>query len=195
MEEIMTGPRSTIVRPHRTRARPLLPFLAAIMLSTLACSESPITEPSDTSVAPSSIRLHPYLRTNRSAELASTRSYTSSALVRLGTANITSGGRVLLLADADGASTTALANSVAGAGFLVTVRPAFEYTWDGTNPSPADYDVIIHLNGNTFGEGEALSEAAQTTLVDFVRGGGGYIGAQWNSYEATGPQASMPDLV
>ncbi len=127
--------------------------------------------------------------------MASTRFYRSSALVRLGTANITSGGRVLLLADEDGASTTALANSVASAGFLVTVRPAPEYTWDGTNPSLDRYDVVIHLNGNTFGEGQALSATAQSALVDFVRGGGGYIGAQWNSYEATGTQASMPDLV
>src|SRR5687767_6037641 len=117
----MTGPRSATVRPHRTRARPLLPFLAAIMLSTLACSESPITEPSDTSVAPSSTRLHPYLRTNRSADLASARFYRSSALVRLGTANITSGGSVLLIADEDGPSTTALANSVASAGYVVTL--------------------------------------------------------------------------
>jgi hypothetical protein len=190
----MTGPRSTIVRPHRTRARPLLPFLAAIMLSVLACSESPITEPSDTSVAPSP-RLHPYLRTDRSADLASTRFYRSSALVSLGTANLTSRGSVLLIADEDGASTTALANSVASAGYVVTVRPAPEYTWDGTNPSLEGYDLVIHLNGNTFFEGQALSPTAQSTLVDFVRAGGAYIGAQWNSYEATTTQGDMSDLV
>ncbi|MBA3445853.1 MAG: hypothetical protein H0T58_13510, partial [Gemmatimonadales bacterium] len=165
------------------------------MLSSLACSESPITEPSNTGVAPST-RLHPYLQTNRgSADMASARFYRSSALVSLGTASTTSGGRVLLIADEDGVSTTALANSIASAGFLVTMRPAPEYTWDGTNPSPADYDLIIHLNGNTFGDGQALSEGAQSTLVDFVRGGGGYVGAQWNSYEATGAQGLMPDLV
>jgi hypothetical protein len=164
------------------------------MLTVLACSESPITEPSDTSVAPSP-RLHPYLRTHRSADLASTRFYRSSALVSLGTANLTSRGSVLLIADEDGPSTTALANSVASAGYVVTVRPAPEYTWDGTNPSLEGYDLVIHLNGNTFFEGQALSATAQSTLVDFVRAGGAYIGGQWNSYEATTTQGDMSDLV
>ena len=54
---------------------------------------------------------------------------------------------------------------------------------------------MIHLNGNTFGEGQALSATAQSALVDFVRGGGAYIGSQWNSYEATGEQGLMQDLV
>ncbi len=191
----MTGPRSTTVQPHRTRARPLLPFLAAIMLTLLACSEQPaITESSNESVAPAR-RLHPYRMANaRSSNTASTRFYRSSALVSLGTAT-SSGGRVLLLADEDGASTTALANSIAEAGYLVTMRPAPEYTWDGTNPSPEGYDVIIHLNGNTFGDNQTLSAGAQSTLVDFVRAGGAYVGAQWNSYEATTTQGDMPDLV
>ena len=192
----MTGPRSATVQPHCTRARPLLPFLAAIMLSSLACSEQPaITEssPAEVTVSP---RLHPY-RMNKTgaADMSSARLYRSSALVSLGTANATSGGRVLLLADEDGASTTALANSIAGAGYLVTLRPAPEYTWDGTNPSLDNYDLVVHLNGNTFSEGQVLSAAVQSTLVDFVRAGGGYIGSQWNSYEATGEQAVMQDLV
>ena len=192
----MTGPRSATVQPHRTRARPLLPFLAAIMLSSLACSEQPaITEssPAEITVSP---RLHPYrMSRTGAADLSSARLYRSSALVSLGTANATSGGRVLLLADEDGASTTALANSIAGAGFLVTMRPAPEFTWDGTNPTLDEYDLVIHLNGNTFSEGQTLSAAAQSTLVDFVRGGGAYIGSQWNSYEATGEQGVMQDLV
>ena len=192
----MTGPRSATVQPHRTRARPLLPFLAAIMLSSLACYEQPaITEssPAEVTVSP---RLHPYrMGRTGAADISSARLYRSSALVSLGTATATSGGRVLLLADEDGASTTALANSIAGAGFLVTMRPAPEYTWDGTNPSLDEYDLVIHLNGNTFSEGQTLSAAAQSTLVDFVRAGGGYIGSQWNSYEATGEQGVMQDLV
>jgi hypothetical protein len=198
----MTGPRSATVQPHRTRARPLLPFLAAIMLSSLACSEQPaVTEPSNTGVTPS-VRLHPYLRTSQGAvDPASVRFYRSSALVTLGTANITSGGRVLLLADEDGASTSALANSIVDAGFVVTIRPAPEYTWDGTNPSLDGYDLIIHLNGNTVSDGQMLSPAAQSVLVDFVRAGGGFIGSQWNSYEVwntqemTGEPAVMQDLV
>jgi hypothetical protein len=77
----------------------------------------------------------------------------------------------------------------------VTLRPAPEYTWDGTNPALDEYDVVIHLNGNTFGEGQALSATAQSALVDFVMNGGAYVGAQWNSYEATGAQGVMQDLV
>jgi hypothetical protein len=170
------------------------------MLSSLACSEQPaVTEPSNDGVMATTQRLHPY-RTGNAAARTSTSFYRSSALVSLGTAS-TSGGRVLLLADEDGASTTALANKIADAGFLVTLRPAPEFTWDGTNPSPEAYDVIIHLNGNTIEVGEALSPAAQGALVDFVRAGGGFIASQWNSYEAwdieqtTGQPAAMQDLV
>jgi hypothetical protein len=166
------------------------------MLSSLACSEQPaVTEPSNTGVTPS-VRLHPYLRTGQGAvDPASIRFYRSTALVTLATTNLATGGRVLLIADEDGASTTALANSIADAGFLVTIRPAPEYTWDATNPSPAEYDLIIHLNGNTVSDGQTLSAAAQSALVDFVRAGGGYIGSQWNSYEATLGQDVMQDLV
>jgi hypothetical protein len=121
---------------------------------------------------------------------------TSGALVSLGTATTSgSGAKVLLLADEDGPSTTALANSIAEAGFLVTLRPAPEYTWDGTNPSADGFDLIIHLNGNTIYDGQTLSPAAQTALVAFVQGGGGFVGAQWNSLEALGQQAMMQDLV
>jgi hypothetical protein len=100
-----------------------------------------------------------------------------------------------LLADEDGASTSALANSVAAAGFLVTVRPAPEYTWDGTDPSLDGFDLVIHLNGNTFSGGQALSPEAQSALVAFVQAGGGFVGSQWSALEALDQQAVMQDLV
>jgi len=118
----------------------------------------------------------------------------SAQLVSLGVATGSS-SRVLLLSDADGNSTTTLANSIAGAGFLVTVRPAPEYTWDGTNPSLDGYNLVIHLNGNTVGDGMTLSAGAQSALVDFVRAGGGFIGSQWSGYEASIGQGVMQDLV
>jgi hypothetical protein len=125
-----------------------------------------------------------------------------AALVTLGTASASgSNSRILLLADENGASTTALANGIADAGFLVTVRPAPEYEWNGTNPSLDGFDLVIHLNGNTFFDQQALSPAAQSALVAFVQGGGGFIGSQWNGYEAnaefeaTGARANMQDLV
>ena len=193
----MTGPRIPTVHPHRSRARRLLPFLTVILLSPLACTESTAPEPATPVVSAEKTRLHPYLvsKDGQTAAPSFLRTGTSSMLVTLGSAGTSGSASVLLLADEDGASTTALANSIASAGFLVTVRPAPEYTWDATNPSLDGFDLVIHLNGNTFLSGQALSAGAQTALLDFVRAGGGYVGAQWNSYEATDQQGVMQDLV
>jgi MBG domain/Thrombospondin type 3 repeat len=103
------------------------------------------------------------------------------------------GPKILLLSDADGAATTALGNSLANAGFQVTVRPAPEYSWDGTNPALTGYALVIHLNGFTWAT--PLRAASQTALTSFVQNGGGFIGASWNGYEATVSQRGMPELV
>ena len=193
----MTGPCFTTVLPHRTRARRLLPFLTGIVLSASACTESTAPEISAPAISSASARLHPYLPA-KMGQTASGASFLlvaqSAQLVSLGVATGSS-SRVLLLSDADGNSTTTLANSIAGAGFLVTVRPAPEYTWDGTNPSLDGYNLVIHLNGNTVGDGMTLSAGAQSALVDFVRAGGGFIGSQWSGYEASIGQGVMQDLV
>src|ERR687893_136634 len=110
MEEIMTGPRSVPVQPHRTRARRLLPFLAAI---TLACSEHP-TMPQVPDNAPASVRLHPYLApvtTTTASGTSLLRVGQPAQLVSLGIEGGSS-SRVLVLSDADGNSTTQLANSI-----------------------------------------------------------------------------------
>src|SRR5215203_2907070 len=193
----MTGPCFTTVLPHRTRARRLLPFLTGIVLSASACTESTAPELSAPAISSASARLHPYLpaKMGQTASSASFLRVTQSAqLVSLGVATGSS-SRVLLLSDADGNSTTTLANSIAGAGFLVTVRPAPEYTWDGTNPSLDGFNLVIHLNGNTVGDGMTLSAGTQSALVDFVRAGGGFIGSQWSGYEASIGQGVMQDLV
>jgi hypothetical protein len=102
--------------------------------------------------------------------------------------------KVLLLADADGRSTTALASAISRAGFQLTVRPAPENTWDGTNPALTGFDVVLHLNGFTWAS--SLPAGAQTALSSFVANGGGYLGGQWNGYEQTvGQQRAMPNLV
>jgi hypothetical protein len=193
----MTGPCFTTVLPHRTRARRLLPFLTAIVLSASACTESTAPEPLAPAISAASARLHPYLPA-KMGQTASGASFLrvgqSAQLVSLGVATASS-SRVLLLSDADGNSTTTLANSIADAGFLVTVRPAPEYTWDGSNPSLDGFSLVIHLNGNTVGDGMTLSSGAQSALVDFVRAGGGFIGSQWSGYEASIGQGVMQDLV
>jgi hypothetical protein len=120
----------------------------------------------------------------------------SSPTVSLSVASavVGTGPKILLLSDADGAATTALGNSLANAGFQVTVRPAPEFSWDGTNPALTGYALVIHLNGYTWAT--ALRASGQTALNSFVQNGGGFIGAAWNGYEATfGAQKGMPELV
>ncbi len=101
---------------------------------------------------------------------------------------------ILLLSDASGPGTTALASALTGVGNSVTVRPPPENAWDGTNPSLAGFNCVVHLDGATFSS--PLPVGAQTLLETFVNGGGGFIGAQWDGYErAIGQQTSMNNLV
>jgi hypothetical protein len=146
--------------------------------------------------ATASVRLHPYLApvtTTTGSGTSFFRVGQSAQLVSLGTEGGSS-SRVLVLSDADGNSTTALANSIAAAGFLVTVRPAPENTWNGTDPSLDGFDLVIHLNGNTVGTEYLLNPDAQAALVNFVRSGGGFIGSQWSGYETMIGQGAMQDL-
>ena len=106
----------------------------------------------------------------------------------------TSGPNVLVLADVEGAATTALATSLADAGFHVGVHPSPEYNWFGTNPPLTGYEVVVHLNGATYNT--PLAPSAQSELSSFVSNGGGFIGTQWNGYEeVVGQQTGMSDLV
>jgi hypothetical protein len=199
----MTGPRTPTVHPCPRRPWLLLPFLAAVVFLPMACSDQPLENSLPSSAGPSmaSGLSHPrelkqsdvvaaaiasgYLQPKSSSPTVSF-SVVSSAVV--GT-----GPRILLLSDADGAATTALGNSLANAGFQVTVRPAPEYSWDGTNPALTGYALVIHLNGFTWAT--PLRAASQAALTSFVQNGGGFIGASWNGYEATVSQRSMPELV
>ncbi len=196
----MTGPRSEPVQPHRTRARRLLPFLTAIILSPLACTEQP-TEPQSPGTEPTAAatRSHPYLA-SKSGQTAAMRinagqmSLSNSAL-KVTAANLAtlSGPKVLILSDVDGASTTALANSIVSAGFHVGIVRAPEFNWFGSNPAVDGYDAVIHLNGFTYNL--PLAAGAQSALRTFVNDGGGFVAAQWNGYEElVGQQTGMPEL-
>jgi len=191
----MTGPRIPTVHPHRRRARHLLPFLLAIAISPLACTDEPTAPLSAVEgSSPAATRVHPYLQTQSSA----TSSASAVAAASFSVANLAanSGPKVLVLADVNGPSTDALANSLAAAGYQVTLRGAPEYTWNGTNPSLTDYKVVVHLNGSTYNPGQALSVDAQLQLSAFVHAGGGYVAAQWNGFEAVnGSQIKMANLV
>src|SRR5919199_814906 len=130
MEDNMTGPRITTMHPHRRRGRHLL-----------ACTNDQPTE--STSPQPSAVAAatgsHPRPLLDRSRKvsslLSSYGSAASGASFSLSMAATTSGPSVLILADADVATTNSLADTLTQAGFSVTVRPAPEYTWDGTNPA------------------------------------------------------------
>lgn len=192
----MTGPLFFTLHPQRRRARLLLPFTAAILLGQLACSSDQLTEPS------ASIKAQPVVATSGShprAKLAPTsmRAASNKALMSVkpsasfgvGQAFSSEGPSVLILADTDAVATSALAASLADSGVQVTVRPAPEYTWDGTNPSLSGFDVVIHLNGATYDS--PLSSDAQSALTSYVANGGGFVASQWNGYEV---QSGLSDL-
>lgn len=90
-------------------------------------------------------------------------------------------GNILFLADAISPGTTALVDALTAAGNTVTLRPPPEYTWDGTNPPLAGFDVVILLDGATPYNG--FSPTAQTAMVNFVSAGGGFISSGWLGYE------------
>ena len=101
--------------------------------------------------------------------------------------------RVLLLADTAGAGTPALVAALTAAGNTVTVF-APEYSYDGLSPALSNFDVVVHLDGSSYTT--PMSVATQIALQQFVNNGGGFLGAQWNGYEArNGVQINMPDLV
>ncbi|MDQ7016177.1 MAG: PKD domain-containing protein [Gammaproteobacteria bacterium] len=90
--------------------------------------------------------------------------------------------------------TNALQNALLKAGFEVVLSENSEYQYDGSNPSLADFNLVIHLNGTTHGLDMPLS--GQQALVDYVRYGGGYIHSAWNAYEYSfGGMQLMRDLV
>jgi hypothetical protein len=188
----MTGPRLFTVRPRHRRGRHLLPLLLAGMLSPLGCSSDQPTEPisANQPILAAKTRIHPRAK-SASMQMSSARSSGQSPAVSFAVTSATpsTGPSVLILADTDVVATSALATSLADSGLQVTLRPAPEYTWDGTNPSLNGFDVVIHLDGTTYDF--PLSSAAQDALTNFVRGGGGFIGARWNGYES---QAEMADL-
>ncbi len=196
----MTGPSIPTVHPHRTRARRLLPFLAAILLSPIACTDQP-TAPQTPGAGPSvaATRSHPYLASKsgqtpaaaRSMQMAMSRSAMNMAASSLASIAVP---KVLILSDVDGPTTTALANSIVSAGFHVGLLQAPEYNWFATNPSLDGYDAVIHLNGFTYNL--PLSAGAQSAVVSFVNNGGGFVGAQWNGYEEQAfQQTGMSELV
>ncbi|HKG33197.1 MAG TPA: hypothetical protein VKB22_05660, partial [Gemmatimonadales bacterium] len=187
----MTAPLFFTLHPHRRRGRLLLPFIAIILAGQLACSSDQLTDPTTSIKAQPVVATsgpHPRARPAPSS-MAVASSRPAKALISLkagpsfGISQASGvGPSVLILADTDAVATSALAASLADSGVQVTLRPAPEYTWDGTNPSLNGFDVVIHLNGATYDL--PLSTEAQQALTNFVQNGGGFVGSQWNGFEA-----------
>ncbi len=177
----MTGPRTSTVHPLPRRPWLLLPFLASVAFLLVGCSDQ-LTEPIATKKPVAAVVRHPVPKPAGS-QMAVSQSTAPKSLVSFSAAQSISGmgPSVLVLADTDVVSTTALATSLANADFQVTVRPGPEYTWDGTNPSLTGFDVVVHLNGSSYET--SLPEAGQNALVNFVSNGGGFIGSKWNGFE------------
>jgi len=206
LEDIMTGLSTLPLHPCLRRPWLLLPLLATVLFLPMACSVDQPTESPLPSDGPSTAATvsHPIELKQDDVVAAAIKSgylrpaaagpTMSASIASFGSASAETGPRVLLLSDADGAATTALGNSLASAGFQVTVRPAPEFTWDGTNPALTGYALVVHLNGFTWST--AMRPAGQAALTSFVQNGGGLIAAQWNGYEQTfGTQRGMPELV
>jgi uncharacterized repeat protein (TIGR01451 family) len=100
----------------------------------------------------------------------------------------------LLIWDTENAGTLALSNALANDGIAVTLSAADERSYNGSNPSPAGFDAVIHLNGTTYDMD--MPASGQITLSNYVAGGGGYIHTEWNSYEySQGLVVHLRDLI
>ncbi|MGA1867761.1 MAG: Ig-like domain-containing protein [bacterium] len=100
------------------------------------------------------------------------------------------GNNILILKD--GGTEGDVRDILSHAGFNVTISNSFEYQWDGTNPPPDGFDVIILLDGISYGL--SMPVDGQTILVDFVKNGGGLIVTEWITIEAANHTA-MSDLI
>jgi len=96
----------------------------------------------------------------------------------------------------DGGTEVDLASVLTEAGMEVTVSEVFEYQWNGTNPDPTEFDVVILVNGVWPSYGNDMPSAGQAALVDFVNNGGGLLMTEWMTYESrNGHYSTMSDLV
>lgn len=190
----MVGPRKSFAHPQYRRGRRLLlPFLIALTWAPLACSSDQPIENTFEGLSPYTGPRHPYLTVTDSTP-AGSPAISPMLSLSFSASSVGNGPKVLILSDVDGASTNALATSVSKAGYQVTLRPAPENTWNGSNPALSGFAAVVHLNGVTWSA--PLPAAGQTALLSYVQNGGGYLGVQWNGYEAAvGKQAGMGNLV
>lgn len=78
--------------------------------------------------------------------------------------------------------TKGLVAALEAAGIDVTLSDTTQFDYNGTNPAPDAFDVIVHLNGNiVVGESdEAFSGPTASKVENFIKAGGGYVGSENN---------------
>ncbi len=91
---------------------------------------------------------------------------------------VASSAQVLLLGDGDAESQVQTALETAG--HVVTLVDYY-YEWDGVTPDVDDFDVVVLLDGDDYGE--ELTEAASTALEEFVAKGCGLVMTEWTAYD------------
>ncbi len=104
------------------------------------------------------------------------------------------GRSILLIWDSMVEGTLAVRQALEDVGFVVTFSETSELQYDGSNPSPEEFDAVVHFNGSTY-KGQ-MQYSGQYALVDYVRNGGAFIGTERSAYEIkNGRMLPMRDLV
>lgn len=103
------------------------------------------------------------------------------------------GQSCLIIYDANNSNTSALVTALQNAGITVTLSSTAATGYIGTNPSPAGFDAVIHLNGTT----GSIPTSGQNALVNYVQNLGGiFISGEWNTFQyGSGGLANMRDLL
>jgi len=95
----------------------------------------------------------------------------------------------------DGSTEFDIANILRAEGISVDIANVMDHQWDGTNPSPYNYETVIVPDG--FSDWSlGMPVQGQNTLVNYVNNGGGVIITGWVHYEfLNGRYQNMGDLI
>ena len=95
----------------------------------------------------------------------------------------------------DGSTEFDIANILRAEGMSVDIANVMDHQWDGTNPSPYNYETVIVPDG--FSDWSlGMPVQGQNTLVNYVNDGGGVIITGWVHYEFLGGRyQNMGDLI
>jgi hypothetical protein len=105
--------------------------------------------------------------------------------------NLIVGGEVLIIGD--GGTEITLEAILTAAGYTVTIVDD-DAIYDGTNPGPELFDLVILLDGPDYGDD--MPANGQTALVNYVQNGGGFMVTEWIAWEISmGRYQSMTDII